>query len=265
MKLSNKVIVVTGGSSGLGEEIAKRFIDDGNVVWILSRTEGETHFENFIACDVTDKEQVFSAFKKVYETSGSIDVMIANAGVGISGALELMDTDAAKKVFDVNFWGVLNCYQAVVPYMKKGSKIINISSACALFALPYRAMYCASKSAVNVLTFGERMELSESGIQCCAVCPGDIKTPFTKNRIKLFETNERYGDRIKKSAEFIDQRQDKRMPAQFVAQRIVNLASKKHLKPMVIISGLYKFLFFMQRIAPVRLFIYLTNKLFNKK
>jgi short-subunit dehydrogenase len=96
------------------------------------------------------------------------------------------------------------------------------------------------------------MEVKPLGINVVAVCPGDVKTNFTKNRVKVTETNERYGDRIKNAAENIDSKEDKRMSPDVVGKKVLKIANKKNPKPLVIVGGKYKFFYFMKKILPTR-------------
>ena len=187
-----------------------------------------------------------------------------NAGYGVSGAIELIKKEDCDKIMDVNFNGVLYCSKAALPYMKKGSKIINISSACALFALPYRGLYCASKSAVTMLSYSLRMEVKRFGVEVCSVCPGDVKTNFTKNRVKIFDTNERYGTSIENSTKYIDSKEDKRMPVSVVTKKLIRLINKNKLPALQIIGAKYKLFYFFSKILPVNTFLKIENKIFNK-
>lgn len=259
-----RVVVVTGGSSGLGAELTRQLTKQGDRVFVLSRTQGEALPEQWIACDVAVASQVESAFMQVAKQAGTIDVFVANAGVGISGALELTNDEQVKHVFDVNVLGAYYSFKHAVKHMQAGGKVVFISSVCAMLALPYRGLYCASKAALNMISFGASMELKNAGISVSTVCPGEIKTPFTAHRIKNFDTNERYGKSIRLSAEHIDNNQDSRMDAKFVAQKIVKLLSTKRPKPFIVVGFKYKVLVLAQKLLPARLFLALTRKMFCK-
>ena len=137
----------------------------------------------------------------------------------------------------------------------------NISSAMALFPVPFRAIYGSAKSAVLSLSFSLRMELAPLGIDVVAICPGDIKTNFTKNRIKDFETNERYGKRIETATQKCDSKEDKRMESSVCAKRIFKKICKKKCKPFYIIGAKYKALYFLTRITPKSWLLKMTGKL----
>ena len=161
---------------------------------------------------------------------------------------------------DVNFYGTLYCTRAALRYMSAGSKIVNLSSAMALFPVPFKSIYGAAKSAVLNMSFAMRMELAPAGIDVVAICPGDTKTNFTKNRIKEFETTERYGDRLKTSTEHNDAKENKRMSVDYVANQIYKVVNKPKTKPFYIVGGKYKFLYFLTRLTPKSLLINMTGK-----
>lgn len=230
---------------------------NGHTVIGMSRTATEPD----IAVDVTDYNAVEQAVERVIEQYGRIDTVIANAGGGLSGATELLSTEEIEKQLSLNFTGALNLVQCALKGMDRGSNVAFISSACALFALPYRAMYCASKAAVNMAAHGLYMELKPHGIRVSAVCPGDIQTNFTANRIKYSDGGERYGDAPKNSAQKIDGREHKRMKLAPAAKKIYKCCNKCK-KPLYIVGFKYKVLNFLRHILPQKLFLDVTAKLF---
>lgn len=258
----DRIVVITGGTSGIGYELKCFFEAFGDRVITISRriiADDVCHY----ACDVTDKEQLKKVFADIVTRFGRVDVLVNNAGYGLSGITELLETDAIKKQFDVNFMGVVNASQCALQYMQKGGKIINISSAMALFPVPYRAMYASSKSAVLTLSYAMRMELKGAGIDVVAICPGDIRTPFTQNREKHYDTNNRYGDCMERVTLKLDSKQNKRMDVKLCAQKIYKIINKKRTKPMYIIGAKYKFLYFISNITPKSWLINITGKMLD--
>lgn len=255
-------VVITGGTSGIGKACLDLFKQKGDNVIILARKNLE-NLPNFYKCDVADFEQVKQVFNEISNTFTGIDVLINNAGFGVSGAIELVENKDFQSMFDVNINGVINCYKCALPYIKKGGTIINMSSVCAFFPLPFRGLYCASKAAVNMLTYSMKMECKPFGVNVCCVCPGDVKTNFTKSRVKIFDTNERYGDRIKNATLKIDSHEDNRMPASKVAKVTYKISRKKNPKPYVIVGAKYKILKFAMRFLPLSLLLKFTNKFYG--
>lgn len=255
-----KIVVITGASSGIGEELKMLYEKVGHIVINLSRSCKEDN--NNFKVDVSKKEQVENAFVKIFYLYGKIDILINCAGYGVFGAIELTSEEKSRQIFDVNYFGTLWCCQEALKYMQKGARIINISSACALYSLPFRSMYCASKSAVNMLSYGLRMELKNYGIDVTCICPGDIKTNFSKNRDITLKTNDKYGQRIEKSVNQINQREHLRMDKEKAVKKIYKICNKKHTKSMYIVSVKYKILYFFTRFVSQNTVLKMTNKFF---
>ena len=255
----NKVVVITGASSGIGNGLKQRYINDGDIVISLDKN-AETNNTTEFACDVSNEDTVEQVFQIIGNLYKKIDVLVNCAGYAVYGATELVDTQKAKAMFDVNYFGVLNCTKSALKFMNKGSKIFNISSACAFFAVPFRTHYSASKAAVSMLSYGFRMELKNSGIDVVCICPGDVRTNFSKNRVKTFDTNERYGDRIEKSAKQIEDRESKRMTIDFATKKMYKIFKKNKHKPMYIIGSSMKWAHFANRIFSLNTILKVTNK-----
>lgn len=255
-------IVITGGTSGLGEALKNLFERDKNNVIILARS---ANGHNQIKCDISNKEEVKNAFKTIRQKITSIDVLINNAGYGLSGITELLPEEEIQKIFGVNFFGALYTIQSALPLMTKNSKIINISSACALFALPFRTMYCASKSAISMLSDCLRLELAPRHIQVTAICPGNIKTNFCKNRVKIDNTNENYADVLTRANAKLKDEENNRMSVESASKKIFKIINKKKLKSQYIIGKKYKLLFFASKIFPKSLILWGTKKFAEKK
>lgn len=253
-----KVIVITGTTSGIGSELKRLYESRGDTVVGIARKAAPPDF----AADVTDAGEMERVFSEIGNAYGRIDTVIANAGGGLSGATELLTDEQIENQIELNFTGALRTVRCALRYMQKGGRVVFISSACALFALPFRAMYCASKSAVNMAAYGLYMELKAYGIKVCTVCPGDIKTGFTANRVKNSAGGERYGDRPAECAQKIDSREDKRMSLKSAGKKIFKCCNKCN-KPLYIVGAKYKVLYFLQRLLPTKLFLAATLKLFG--
>jgi len=183
-----KVILVTGASSGLGQAMATALKAQGHTVYGTSRNISKITNATFtpLEMDVTDDASVSAAVKKVTDAEGHIDVLINNAGNGITGPLYAISVELAKKQFETNFFGVVRVCSAVLPGMieRKQGLVINIGSLAGLFGLPYQGLYSASKFAVEGYSESLRMELQNTGVKVAVLNPGDFKTDFTGNREK---------------------------------------------------------------------------------
>ena len=257
-----KIVIITGATSGIGRELKHRFEKDGSIVYALS-LENLDNESNFIKCNITNETEINSAIEYIVQKHGKIDVLVNNAGYGLFGAAEILPTEQVEKQMDTNFLGAYMMSKECLKYMQKGAKIINISSACALFPLPYRSMYCVSKAAVSTFTDCLKMELKPLNIDVTAICPGDIKTPFIKNKVKIIETNEKYQDRIQNACDYVDSKNDKRMTIDYAVGKIYKIANKCKLKPMYIIGGKYKMLYFLTRFAPKSWYLNIVEKHFG--
>ncbi len=264
-KNKKRVVLITGASMGLGLEMGKIYKDHGDIVIGLARSEPHERdvFDNFFLCDVGLEEEVKKTIENISKEYNNIDILINNAGFGLSGAVELTPSENIKKIFDVNVLGCIYVYKYVLSLLRQGSKIINISSVCAFFPLPYRSLYCGSKAALNSIFFGVKMECKPLGIQVTNICPGDIKTNFTKNRVKIRETTSRYSDRIENATNMLDSREDKRMKVSSVANKIYKISNKSSFKAYYIIGAKYKVLNFLMRFFPFGVLIHFTEKFFG--
>ncbi|MDP9266984.1 MAG: SDR family NAD(P)-dependent oxidoreductase [Acidobacteriota bacterium] len=198
MKAKGKVVVVTGASMGIGEALARIFVEHGADVMMssrdLSRVEaarariGFKHLERTMAarCDVTKREDVDRLRDLGLKTHGHIDVWINNAGHGLNDSVENMDLAEVRRMFDTNLFGALHGMQSVIPVMRKqgSGTIINISSVAGYIAVPYMAAYCATKHALNAFSHAARVELMGTGVNVLNVCPGYIKTNFQSNLVR---------------------------------------------------------------------------------
>lgn len=156
-----KIVIVTGGSSGIGRCTASALRDSGCIVYEFSRRnipmEGITH----LSVDVTDENAVNSAVKQIIQKETKIDAVINCAGFGISGAVEFTSTDQAKTQFNVNFFGTVNVNKAVLPFMhhQGNGHIINISSVAAVAHIPFQTFYSASKAAISSYSYALENEV----------------------------------------------------------------------------------------------------------
>lgn len=255
----NRVVIVTGGTSGIGKACVKEFKDAGDIVYNLSRTADENS-EYEIVCDVANEKEVKKAIDKIAEKHKKINIVINNAGMGISGALEFAKMDEVKKMFDVNVFGVMNITKACLPYMQRGDRFINISSTLGYFTVPYRSVYSATKSALNMLSYGLKMECRDFGVQVCLICPGEIKTNFSKSRLVSYETSERYGDKIKKAGERIEHNYEKRKPPETVSKIALKQANKKQCKTIIFTEKKFRLLYFVSKFLPMGFFLNLIEK-----
>lgn len=164
---------------------------------------GEVNGVRMLHMDVTDMGTVREAVDAVIRQSGRIDVLVNNAGAGISGALELASEQERRWQMDTNFFGMTNVCSCVLPYMRRqrSGRIINISSIAGVVAVPYQGFYSASKFAVEGYSQALATEVMRFGISVCVVEPGDFRTGFTASR-KVSEatlSNPDYADSFRRT------------------------------------------------------------------
>lgn len=261
-----RVALVTGGSSGIGLCTCKALHEAGYTVFELSRREVKNDFATHVFGDVTKPESLVSAVKEIVEKAGSIDVLVNNAGFGISGAVEFTDTEDAKRLFDVNTFGMMNAAQAVIPVMRNqgGGRIINLSSVAAPLSIPFQAYYSASKAAVNALSLALANELRPFGISVTAVMPGDIKTGFTAAREKDHRGDDVYGGRIERSVSVMERDEQGGMSPEFAGLFLSKIAKKKRVKPFYVIGFKYKVFVLLSKILPASLVNRVVGLLYAK-
>ena len=192
---SNKVVLITGASSGIGRGLALELARRGARAGLLARRgdllrevveEIQSHGGKAIAlpADVTDANAVRAAAGKLRNEFGPIDLLIANAGIGATTAARNLEPEGVAQIFNVNVIGVVNCVTAVIPQMiERGhGQLAVISSLAAYRGLPKSAAYCSSKAAISSLFESLRLDLQPQGIDVTIIHPGFIKTQLTAGR-----------------------------------------------------------------------------------
>ena len=181
-----KVVFVTGASSGIGLAIANYLSEKGLVVYGSCRDANCEYEYTFkmIALELTDTDSIKKSIDTIIKNEGKLDVLINNAGVGITGPVEETPTDEIKKSFDINFFGLIDVMKAVLPQMReqKSGLIINITSIASYMGLPFRGVYSSLKGAVRILTESISMEVKKFGINVINLAPGDFKTNIAQGR-----------------------------------------------------------------------------------
>jgi NAD(P)-dependent dehydrogenase (short-subunit alcohol dehydrogenase family) len=183
---SNKVILITGASSGFGRAIAKALAAKGHRVFGTVRSPRAAATDGFttLTLDVTQDESVRACIAEVVRAAGRVDAVINNAGFGIAGAIEDTTPAEAQSQFETNFFGLHRVCRAVLPQLRaqRAGTIINMSSLAGRIPLPFQGFYSATKFAIEAYTESLRMEVRPFGIVVSMIEPGDFATSFTANR-----------------------------------------------------------------------------------
>lgn len=182
-----KVIVITGGSDGLGRTLTESLSQKNDVINLATNEQklievANSNNCNYEVCDVSNYKLVEKSIKKIIDNFGRIDVLINNAGLWIQEELELNDSDRINSVVDVNLLGVINCSKAVIPIMKNNKEglIININSQAGINHKAERVVYNATKWGVTGFSKSLQDEVAKYGIRVTNVMPGMMKTNMFK-------------------------------------------------------------------------------------
>lgn len=191
--MRDRVVIITGGASGIGRTAAFLFAQEGAKVVVADYQEasgkevvdeivGQGGIAHFVQVDVSSHEKTQQMAKNVNEHFGQIDVLINNAGITADATLPKMKQEQWDRVIAINLTGVFNCTQAVVPYMleRGAGRIISTSSVVGIHGNFGQTNYAATKGGVIAMTKTWAKELGPKGITCNAVAPGFIETPMTK-------------------------------------------------------------------------------------
>ncbi len=261
---TDKVVIITGGTSGIGLNAARALTRQGCRVYELSRRPTGTDAAVHIQADVTDGEQVRCAIRQVIEKEQRVDVVINNAGFGISGAVEYTDTEAAKDQFDVNFFGMVRVNREILPIMHRQGygRIINMSSVAAPIAIPFQAYYSASKAAVRAYSLALQSEVKPSGIEVCAIMPGDVATGFTAARRKNTDGDDEYGGRISRGVAVMEHDEETGITAEKAGQFVAGKALQAKVPVLCTLGGKYKLFVFLTRLLPTRALVDLVGKIY---
>lgn len=253
----NKIIVVTGGTDGIGKALVEEFLNLGATVATCSRTEEKlsrlkTEFEGkplfTMAADVSKEEDCKNFIEKVLEKYQKIDVLVNNAGISMRALFKDTELSTLKKVMDINFWGTVFCTKfALDAIIESKGTIVGVSSVAGYRGLPGRSGYSASKFAMNGWLESLRTELLETGVNVMWVCPG-----FTKSNIRNAALNKDAQPQKESPLE-----EEKLMTAEEVARYIIKAIKKR--KRTLVLTFTGKETVYMNRFFPS-----LTDKLTHK-
>jgi short-subunit dehydrogenase len=249
--MEKRVAVITGGSGGIGRAVARRMAESGYVVYELSRGERAAEGVRHITADVSDPAAVQTAFDGIETAEGRIDLVVCNAGFGISGAVEFTGIAEAKRLFEVNFFGAAAAVKAAMPALRRvRGRLINVGSVAGAIPVPFQGYYSASKAALGALSEAVRCEVRPFGVSVCCVLPGDTKTGFTDTRGKDHAGDDVYGGRIERSVARMERDERLGMTPEYVAARICRIAKRRRVRPFYTIGLGYVLLHFLARTLP---------------
>ncbi|MGB0982170.1 MAG: SDR family oxidoreductase [Winogradskyella sp.] len=252
----SKVVLITGGSSGIGKSIGEFLQTKNFKVYGTSRNPKNYPDSKFtiLALDVTKPETISRCIEEVLQLESKIDVLVNNAGAGITGPIEEIPDAELKKNFETNFFGPIHVIKAVLPTMRaqKSGLIINITSIAGYMGLPYRGVYSASKGALELITEAFRMELKPFNVQMTNVAPGDFATNIAAGRYHapVLENSPykmSYGNTLKTMDAHVDSGSDPQQMAEVIFKIITTKRPKIHYK---VGAFMQKFSIVLKRILP---------------
>ncbi len=185
-ELTEKVAFVTGASAGIGAAVARRLAEEGVQLGLASRRGTDLGLEGAVAgvCDVRDYGQVEALVAETVERFGRLDILVANAGVGVYFPFEELSLEDIDEMIDVNAKGTIYAVKAALPHLLASGEadIVTLASEAGRRGLPGEAVYCASKFAQVGFTRSLDHDLRERGVRCTNVCPGGVATEFALGR-----------------------------------------------------------------------------------
>lgn len=252
-----KVVLITGVSSGIGKALAEQLASEGYRVYGTVRTRSETRAYETVSMDVTNEQSVAAGIARVLEKEGRIDILVNNAGMGIAGSVEEALVSEAYRQLDVNFFGVLRVVKLVLPGMRERQSglILNVSSIGGVMGIPFQGHYTASKFALEGLSEVIHLEASRLGIKVVIVEPGDVRTGFTaKREIHEAHKNSHY-PWFGRAVEAIVFDESHGLTPEYCARRIAKIIGKRTPRFRYVVSlPSQKVTVALYRLLPYRLF-----------
>ena len=275
MNILGNIILLTGGSAGIGLATAEHLMRQGYTVYAASRRGSENVEDPFsggriigLCADVTVPESLEVAVSRIIEEQGELSAVICNAGNGIAGSVEDTSLEEANYQMQTNFYGVLNTIQACLPVFReqKHGKIIAISSVAAIAPIPFQGFYSASKSAIITLIQALSMEMKPYNVHCTCVLPGDVKTDFTASR-KYTEASQspssEYSEAMKVAVQTMEKDEQNGMKPIVIAKSIAKVLKAEKPSPVVVPHFMYKTLYLIIKLVPTRLKLWVISKLYS--
>lgn len=275
MKKTGNIVLLTGGSAGIGSATAQYLMKQGYTVYAASRRGSENIDDNTtggkiigLCADVTIPESLENAVSRIMEEQGELSAVICNAGNGIAGSVEDTSLEEASYQMETNFFGVLNTIKACLPIFREQNhgKIIAISSVAAVAPIPFQGFYSASKSAIMLLMQSLSMEVKPYNIKCTCILPGDVKTDFTSSR-KYTEAStlpsSEYTEAMKAAVQTMEKDEQNGMMPIVIAKAIHKVLRKKNPGYVVVPNITYKTLCLIMKLVPTRLKIWVISKMYS--
>ncbi len=256
----SKVILITGASSGIGKSISLFLTNKGFKVYGTCRDPKKYNILEFelLKCDINSQVEIEDTVKYVLDIETRIDVLINNAGIGITGPLEETSESDIKSAFQTNLLGPIAIIKECIPSMRKHKEglIINITSVLGYFGIPFRGVYCATKSSLEIIGEVFSMELKRFNINVVNVAPGDFKTDIISRRIDSKLNNfSNYNEEYSKSIKSANSHVKNAMSPEIISKLIYEIINSKNPKIHYKVGQfIQKFSIILKMILPDRFF-----------
>tara|TARA_B110000211_G_scaffold227864_1_gene283263 strand:+ start:49 stop:846 length:798 start_codon:yes stop_codon:yes gene_type:complete len=257
----SKVILITGASSGIGKALGDFLTTKGFKVYGTSRDSSNYINSNFtlLDLDVQSSSSIDICVKKIFKIEGRIDVLINNAGVGITGPLENLPEKEIENNFKTNLFGPINIIKKVLPIMRKNKQglIINVTSVSAYVGTPYRSIYSASKAALDLVSETLNMETKSFNINVVTIAPGEFATNIASRRYHaLIERGSVYFSSYSKALKLMNEHVDSGSDPELIAKLAFKIINTNNPKNKYIVGS------FLEKVAPY-LKLLLPQKVFE--
>lgn len=271
---SNMTVLITGASSGLGKETAKKMVAEGYTVYTAARQVNCMDDLKTLGCiplkmDITKEDDVVAVVERIEQDRGGVDILVNNAGIGMMGAVEETTLEDARYQFEVNLFGLARLTQLVLPYMRqqKAGKILNVTSIGGKVYGPLSAWYIGSKHALEGWSDCLRVETKPFGIDVIIVEPGGMTTGFNGFIEPMLERSGQgpYGKIANKLADWVEQeaKNSSYSSVSIVANVILKAIKSKHPKTRYVVGKLAKPMLFARKWLSDRVFDRLIMSVVN--
>ena len=256
----SKVVLVTGASSGIGRSISLFLTNKGFKVYGTCRDPKKYSINEYelLKCNINSSDEIKETVDHILSNESTIDVLINNAGIGITGPIEETSDEEIKSAFQTNLFGPIEMIKKCIPTMRKNKSglIINITSILGYFGIPYRGIYCSSKSSLEIIGEVLSMELKKFNINVVNVAPGDFKTDIASRRIDVkLDNSSFYKEDYKKSINSANKHVNEAGSPDEVAILIYKIINSKSPKIHYLVGRfIQKFSIILKNILPDRLY-----------
>ena len=266
-----KVVLLTGGSSGIGAATAHLLASAGMKVYAGSRRGTIDRPQEGIVpvvLDVNDNAGTEAVVEQIVKAEGHLDAVVCNAGNGIYGPVEGTLEEEARAQFETTYFGSFKTIQACLPVFRKQhfGRIITITSVMAVLQLPYQGFYSSAKAALLSLSQSLSMELKGTGIECCSILPGDVATGFTAAR-KINKAGSDpaspYKESMAKNLKKIEHDELGGMSPEVIGRAILKQLQSKHMAVRIIPRLDYKLVGMLVRFLPAKTVLSVVSRLYN--